>query len=83
MHTQSLIVALLVLLCAGYALWTLMPAAARRALAARLLRWPLPSLLARPLEKARRGFGGCACDGCEANPTAKSATTITLHRRPR
>jgi hypothetical protein len=78
-----LIVALLVLLCAGYALWTLMPSVARRALAVRLLRWPLPERLVRPLQKALRSSGGCACDGCEANRPAKPASTITLHRHQR
>ena len=50
---RSLIVALLVLGCAVYAAWTLMPAAARRALAVALLKLPLP-LAGAPLRSALR-----------------------------
>jgi hypothetical protein len=80
MHAQALIVALLVLLCAGYALWTLMPAAARRAVATRLLRWPLPAGLARVLARALGRSGGCACDGCGSNRAAKEPAVVRLHR---
>ena len=44
---QALIVALLVAGCSVYAAWTLMPAAARRAIASMLLKLPLPNAFAQ------------------------------------
>ena len=86
--TQTLIVALLVVVCSLRAAWILAPAAARRAVARGLLAWPLPRRLAAPLRRqAQAASGGCACDGCEkgsaaAKPKAAPTTVpITFHRR--
>jgi len=86
MHWQSLIVALLVTGCSAYAVWTLMPAAARRVLAGWMLKLPLPAPLAAPFERAARAASGCGCDGCdrsELKPKPSSATQpLTFHPRP-
>jgi hypothetical protein len=81
MDAQSLIVALIVIACGAYAIWTLMPAALRRALAQRALRHSLPELLARPLRRAAKPAGACGgCDSCgEDKPSA--AKTVQFHRR--
>ncbi len=83
---QVLIVTLLVVGCAGYAAWTLMPAALRRPLAGALLSLPLPARLRRRCEAAARTAGGCGCDGCDhaAKPAAAAAAKpITFHARTR
>ena len=83
---QTLIVAMLVTACAGYAAWTLMPGAARRALAGAMLKLPVPALLATRLRKAAQASSGCGCDGCDHAPAkaAGAPKTVTVHpRRPR
>ena len=89
MHWQSLIVALLVTACSSYAVWTLMPSAARRTLAGWILKLPLPALLAAPFERAARAASGCGCDGCDRSelkpkPAAEANTArpLTFHPRP-
>ena len=86
---QSLIVVLLVAACSSYALWTLMPSAARRSLALTLLRLPhLPRRVEARLQKAAQAASGCGCDGCdrsekrsEKKPAAPAQHTITVHPR--
>jgi hypothetical protein len=84
---QSTIVALLVLGCSVYAVWKLMPSAARRALASSMLRLPLPVVLAERLRRHAQAASGCGCDGCDrAAPKAPTASTgavqkITFHPR--
>ena len=86
---QSLIVAVLVGACSGYALWTLMPKSARRKLALGLLSVPhLPRWIEARLQESARAASGCGCDGCDRageKPAANTAAqqTITLHRRTR
>jgi len=89
MHWQSLIVALLVTACSAYAMWTLMPAAARRTLAQWMLKLPLPMLLAAKVERAARATSGCGCDGCDRSELkaksaakANAAQPLTFHPRP-
>jgi hypothetical protein len=84
MSAQALIVAGVVLWCTMYAAWTLLPAAAKRAIATRLLRlgvgWPLSGALQRALRPA----GACGgCDSCGDAPQrpAGAEQPITLHRR--
>jgi hypothetical protein len=83
---QALIVVILVLGCSTYAAWTLMPAAARRAIATSLLKLPLPNGLAQKMRRAATVTSGCGCDGCDSAP-AKSAAkaqpqVVTFHARP-
>ncbi len=86
---QSLIVSLLVTGCGIYAVWTLMPSAARRVLAGWMLKLPIPARLAAPFERATRAASGCGCDGCDrSEPKPKSAIApsaaqpLTFHPRP-
>ena len=86
MTAQAFIVALIVLACTAYVVWTLMPAAARRAIAKRVLQLSLPSWLAKPFRKATLPASACGgCDNCgdaaATPPTA--AQTIKFHPRPR
>ena len=81
---QTITVALLVLGCSFYAAWTLMPAAACRAFARALLRWPLPERLRVRLRKSAKAASGCSCDGCDRaapQPPAASVQKITFHPR--
>ena len=91
---QSIIVTLLVLGCSARAAWMLMPAAARRALATAMLRWPLPELLAARLRASALPDSGCAsgCASCdhavpESKPKSPSGSIpgapqkITFHPR--
>ena len=83
---QSLAVALIVGACTVYALWSLMPAAARRLLATQALRLPLPSVLAAPLRRAAQPANGCGCDGCDhasPKPTKSATQRVTFHPRAR
>ena len=83
---QNLAVALIVGACTVYALWSLMPAAARRAVATHALRLPLPSVLAAPLRRAAKPAQGCGCDGCDraaVAPAAIEPQRVTFHPRPR
>ena len=87
MHSlQNLIVALLVVGCSAYALWTLMPAAARRGIATSLLKLPLPASLELKLRKAATVASGCGCDGCDhasAKTAPKAPQVVTFHRPTR
>jgi hypothetical protein len=82
---QTLIVALIVLACSGYALWTLMPASLRRSLALKLLKLSWPESFERVFRKATQPAGACGgCDSCgdsAAKPRSKGAHKITFHRR--
>lgn len=83
---QSLIVVMLVTGCTAYAAWTLMPSAARRALAVALLKLSIPAALTSTLQRAAKAPSGCGCDGCDRAPkkAAPSAThTVTFHPRPK
>ncbi len=65
MVPESVLVFLVVSSCFVYALWTLMPQTARRSLAVRLLRWPLPGLLRAVVQRGARSCGACRCHGCD------------------
>ncbi len=85
MHLQSILVALIVAACAVSVAWTLMPSAARRQIALRLLAHRLPEPLAARLRRHAQAVSGCACDGCDKG-TAKVAPpavqAIRFHPRP-
>ncbi len=73
MLVQNLLVAWLVLVCFGYALWTMGPTSARNRLAAKLLTLPCPLWLQTRLQTALRQQGGCgSCGGCAGKVTRKS-----------
>lgn len=84
---QTLIVAVVVGACSFYAVWTLMPSSARRALALVLLRVPhLPTGIETRLQKAAQAASGCGCDGCDRfdkKPASNTpaSQTITFHPR--
>ena len=87
MATQSLIVLLLVLGCSVYALWTLMPAVARRFLAQRLLRLPLPAAWKPVFLRAVKQPSGCDCSGCDKvvdlqRPPATQVIRFHPQRKP-
>lgn len=65
MLAQTVIVALLVLGCAVYATWTLLPADARRPIAKALLKLQLPGKLAQVMRKHAEAANSCGCDGCD------------------
>lgn len=95
---QSVAVVVLVIGCSVYAVWSLMPARPRRALALAFLRLPLPAALTGPLQRAATAASGCGCDGCDHAPTKSPKTDgpaaqasrlpaspqpLTFHRRIR
>ena len=75
MLLQTLLVALIVALCSGYVLWTLLlPAAAKARVVQVLLRWPLPAgLRERVRHWAATPAGGCAGCAKAAPPRAPGA----------
>ena len=87
MLVQTVLAALLVAACSVYAVWVLLPAAARRPIARALLRVHWPGPLAARLQRHATESAGCGCDGCDraAKPAASAPTEqrIQLHRRPR
>lgn len=82
---QNALVGLIVIACAVYAVWTLMPSALRRALAVRLQHGPWPRPLARALRRAAQQPAGCGCDaGCKAQASPPTAPRpIRIHPRPK
>jgi hypothetical protein len=82
---QIVVVALLVTWCAFYALWTLMPSAAKKKIALSLLPCRLPAALADALRRHASATSGCGCDGCDHAPKpakpASGDTPITFHPR--
>lgn len=90
MNAQWVVVAVVVLVSAIYATWTLMPASLRRAFAAASLRLALPRAVEAWMRTHAETTSSCACSGCDRNSPAGSGATatppatvrpITLHRR--
>ena len=79
---QTAVVALIVGACLAYAVWALMPSAARSALAGALLRLPLPASLAARLAKTANAASGCGCDGCDRAPVATAAEVPKRTEQP-
>ena len=73
MLLQTLVVALLVAGCSVHVAWALMPRAARRGLAAALLKLPLPRPVAGFMRRHAVAESGCGCDGCDRNVAALPA----------
>jgi hypothetical protein len=74
MTTQHLVVFALVAGCSVYALWALMPAAARRFIAKQLVKWPLGSAWKARFQQAASASSGCDCSGCDK--------VVDLQRKP-
>jgi len=70
---QTVAALCLVLGCAVFAAWTLLPAAARRGIAVALLKRPLPGFAARFFQRHAQAASGCGCDGCDRNVAAPPA----------
>jgi len=84
MSLQGLAVAIIVPLCALYATWHLIGAAARRRVAAWLARGPWPAPLRRRLARMDPASGACGCDGCDhAAPKGRrpGPSIVQVHRR--
>jgi hypothetical protein len=85
MALQSCAVALIVGACLVYAVWALLPQAARRPAAAALLALPgWPAALAARLRKAAKAPPSCGCDGCDKSPlrpAARAVQPVTFQRR--
>jgi hypothetical protein len=69
---QTVLVVVMVVASTAYATWTLLPAAARRAIATALLKRPLPPFAARFLRRHAEAASGCGCDGCDRNVAASA-----------
>jgi len=80
---QNLLVGLIVLACAVYAVWALLPMGWRRVLARRLAATPWPAPIKRRLQQAAQPGNACGCNGCDrAEPKAKpEAQPIQFHPR--
>lgn len=65
MTAQHFIAILIVLNCSVYAAWVLMPAVARRFLATRLMRFPVPNAWLAMLQRTANPSSGCNCSGCD------------------
>ena len=82
---QDLLVALIVVACAVYAVWALLPMAWRRALAQRLVAAPSPAPIKRWLQQAAQpaqAGNACGCDGCGAGaPKPADVKPIRFHPR--
>jgi hypothetical protein len=74
MLMQNIAVACIVLACAAYSGWTLMPAAWRRALASQLIR---SRVLAESavLQRAAQPASAGACGGCDSCGSDKAGNT--------
>ena len=86
MLAQTVLAALLVAACAIYAVWALLPGAARRPIARALLRIRWPQRLATRLQRHAEASDGCACDGCDQQTQSAGPQStehpIRLHRSP-
>ena len=86
MVLQSLVVTLLVIGCTTFAAWSLLPAAARRGVAAFVLQLPvaLPGRLAGFLRRHTEAANACGCDGCdrsELKQATPATTVVHFHAR--
>jgi ferrous iron transport protein B len=86
MTAQQLTVFSVVLACSLYALWVLMPSAARRFLAGRLARLPLGTAWKTFFQQAASRSSGCDCSGCDKvvdKQTRTRSKVIRIHLQPR
>jgi hypothetical protein len=86
---QTLLALLLVVGCAGYATWTLLPAGGRRGIARALLKRPLPRPAAGFFRRHAMASASYGCVTCERNPASApetgrppaQGTPLVFHRR--
>ena len=71
---QTLVALLLVVGCAVYATWTLLPAGGRRGIAIALLKRSLPGPAARFFRRHAAASAGSGCGGCDRNPASAPQT---------
>jgi hypothetical protein len=71
---QTLVAMLLVVGCAAYATWTLLPTGGRRVIARALLKRPLPGPAARFFRRHAMASEGSGCGNCERNPASAPRT---------
>jgi hypothetical protein len=86
MTAQHLIVLALVAGCSIYALWALMPAAARRFIAKQLVQLPLGSAWKAWFQPAASTSSGCDCSGCDKVVDLRRAPSqkiVHFQARPR
>jgi len=79
---QTVVVALIVLACSVYAVWSLLPAAARRGIARNALKLPLPARAASFMQRHASAASGCGCDGCDHAPSAGAKRAAAAGPRP-
>jgi len=88
---QTLVALLLVVGCAAYATWTLLPAGGRRGIARALLKRPLPGPAARFFRRYAEAAASSGCGSCERNPASvppagrppAEGAPLVFHRRRR
>ena len=86
MTLQHLLVYALVAACSPYALWALMPVAARRVIASQLVKWPLGPTWKARFEQAASAPSGCDCSGCDTvvdQTRKKQPQVVRFHPRPK
>ena len=71
---QTLVALLLVVGCAVYATWTLLPAGGRRGIAIALLKRRLPGPAARFFRRHAAASAGSGCGSCDRNPASVPQT---------
>lgn len=85
---QTLLAFLLVVGCAAYATWALLPAGGRRHVARALLKRRLPERVARFFRR-HEAAAGAGCGSCDRNPAAPpqagrppaQGAPLVFHRR--
>jgi hypothetical protein len=84
MTMQLLIVFLLVTGCSVYALWALLPVAARRFIANQLVQLPFGSAWKARFQKAGSAASGCDCSGCDkvVDQTQKAKPIVIRFYQP-
>jgi hypothetical protein len=86
MNLQHLIVFGLVTACSIYALWVLMPAAARRFVARYMVQLPFGPAWKARFQQVASASTGCDCSGCDKvvdQRRNKQPQVIHFHARPK
>lgn len=78
---QTLIVALVVLVCMASALWRFSPKALRNRLLAGMRKLPGPQWLQARLQTAQVSQRGAACGGCDGCAGTQACKPVVFHPR--